>query len=334
MFCKKYIVRCLAVFLATVTIVSCNRESKQVQEERPFVNDLLSKTASIVYEQEMYVPEEYFFFKSIDFASFVNQLKNKTIQKQVNAYLPFSDIVFSADDIQDKFVSDFHPEQITSMIFDEDWELDTAQFIMNKKVNSYSLVRSYVRQDAYRGEVQTKSIVARYDFSNSETQVQSKENYKLLAKDVAYEVSLVNADNPEFLENIQVKRLAKILVEKALCGNTQSYSFSFRDSLMVKAMEEVSALLGKEVTCYEEENMATGEMDTICVDKDIDLGEICGVAFIEDWYLNESTMEICKDVKGIAPVRVFYHDNGEDTQTQLVKSIPFVMYFKNHDKGK
>lgn len=330
-FKKQILYWCVAV---SAIIVSCSQNQQKQTDEPLFVNDLLAKTASIVYEQEMYVPEEYFFFKSIDFPSLVSKLKNKTTKKEITAYLPFSDIPFSEEDIQDKFSEDFHLDQMTTMLFDEDWELDTAQFLMRKKVNSYSLVRSYLRQDAYRGEVQTKSIVARYDFSKTGTQIPSKENCTLLAKDVAYEVSLLNADNPEFLENIQVKRLADILVKKALCGNTESYSFSFRDSLLPKTLDEVSNLLGKEVTCYEEENTATGGVDTICVDKDIDVGEIGGVAFIEDWYLNESTMEIIKEVKGIAPVRVFYHNDGQDTQTQLVKSIPFVMYLKNHDKGK
>ncbi len=329
---KEHILYWCIVF--STILVSCSDTKTNQSNEPTFVNDLLAKTATIVYEQEMYVPEEYFFFKSIDFPSFVTKLKNKTVKKEISAFLPFSDIVCSDEDIQDKFLDDFHLEQIPSMIFEEDWELDTAQFLMRKKVVSYSLVRSYLRQDPYRGEVQTKSIVARYDFSNTGAQVQSKEKYTLLAKDVAYEVSLINADNPEFLENIHVKRLANLLVGKAICGNTQCYSFSFRDSLMPKTMDEVLNLLGKEVSCYEEENTATGGVDTICVDKDIDVGEIGGVAFIEDWYLDESTMEIIKEVKGIAPVRVFYHDNGEDTQTQLVKSIPFVMYLKNHDKGK
>ena len=73
--------------------------------------------------------------------------------------------------------------------------------------------------------------------------------------------------------------------------------------------------------------------DTVCIDKEIDLREIIGLAFIEDWYVNDSTMEILKEVKAIAPVRAYYHTT-EDNQSELVKSIPFVMYLKNHGKGK
>lgn len=314
-----------------IAFVSCKKTTDKKQETT-FTNDLLAKKALITYEQEMIVPEEYFFFKSIDFPNFVNSLKTKTIEKEIQAYLPFSDIVCNNDDIQQKFHDEFFLNEFSSLIFEEEWQLDSAQFIMNKKVNSYSLVRKYIRNDSYRGEIPTKSIVAKYDFSKSGFPTKTDTNFVLLAKDVAYEVPLVNEENPEFLENISVKQIAKVLVEKALSGTIDCYSFSFRDSLILHSPEEVKKDLGKETTCYEEEN--EGIIDTICVDKDIDIGEICGVAFIEDWYVNKHTMEIYKDVKGIAPIRAFYHTPDNDTQSELVKSIPFVMYFKNHDKGK
>ena len=320
-----FFVLCIFVFVA------CNNK-KDNEKESVFVNNLIAPKSSITYEQEMKVPEEYFFFKSIDFASFASQLQTKTLHKEITAYIPFSNIVCNDEDINTKFREEFSLQEIQALLFDEDWALDTAQFIMKKKVNAYSLVRNYIRKSAL-GEIPTKSILAKFDFSNTGEPQTTDSKLRLLANDVAYEVPLVNESNPEFLEDIQVKQVVKTIIEKATCGNTKCYSFTFRDSLIEHTLDEVKQSLGHETICYSEENPETYEIDTICVDKDIDLREICGLAFIEDWYVNDSTMEIVKDVKAIAPVRAYYHST-EDTQSELVKSIPFVMYLKNHDKGK
>ncbi len=281
----------------------------------------------------MIVPEEYFFFKSIDFQSFLQKIRQKSMKQEIVAYMPFSDIVCNDEDLQLKFNDEFNASEFKTMLFNEEWALDTAQFIMKKKVNSYSLVRQYTRESEYVGSVQTKSIVVRYNFTNTPQPTTKDPNFRILAKDVAYEVSLVNEENPEFLDDIQVKQVAKTIVEKAICGNVESYSFAYRDSLLLKDLDEVKSSLGKETICYNVEDDENSSEDTICIDKEIDLKEITGLAFIEDWYINDSTMEILKDVKAIAPVRTYYH-SIDNTQSELVKSIPFVMYLKNHDKGK
>ena len=323
--------RLLFFVLCILAFVACNNK-KDSEEESVFVNNLIAPKSSITYEQEMKVPEEYFFFKSIDFTSFASQLQSKTLHKEITAYIPFSNIVCNDEDINTKFREEFSLQEIQALLFDEDWALDTAQFIMKKKVNAYSLVRNYIRKSAL-GDIPTKSILAKFDFSNTGEPTVSDKKLRLLANDVAYEVPLVNESNPEFLEDIQVKQVVKTIIEKATCGNTKCYSFTFRDSFIEHTLDEVKQSLGHETICYSEENPETYEIDTICVDKDIDLREICGLAFIEDWYVNDSTMEIVKDVKAIAPIRAYYH-SLEDTQSELVKSIPFVMYLKNHDKGK
>lgn len=313
-------------------LFSCTNK-KDSQSQHEFTNNLIAPKSCITYEQEMIVPEEYFFFKSINFKELLQELRQKSASKQITAYLPFSDIVCNDEDLQTKFIDEFNENEFKTLIFNEEWELDTELFEMRKKVNSYSLVRHYVRQSEYVGSVQTKSIIARYDFSKLPKPTPADKAFRLIASDVAYEVPLVNKENPEFLDDIQVKQVVKTIVEKAICGNVESYSFAYRDSLIQRTLDEVKQSLGKEIICYNTENDETNETDTLCIDKDIDLKEITGLAFIEDWYLNDSTMEILKDVKGIAPVRTYYH-NTDDTQSELVKSIPFVMYLTNHDKGK
>ena len=233
-----------------------------------------------------------------------------------------------------KFKDQFSLDEQKSLLFEEEWAFDSALFLMTKKVTSYSLVREYTRKDEYRGEIPTKSIVARYEFKDTTPSKTKSLKLTLLAKDVSYEVPLVNIENPEFLENIQVNQVVKTIIEKAIGGTVPCYSFNFRDSLQSRGLDEVLESLGKNTYCYTIVNDETGELDSIWVEKDIDYKEIQGLAFIEDWYLNNTTMEIVKEVKGIAPIRQFYHVTDDNTQSELIKTIPFVMYLKNHDKGK
>ncbi|MCQ2959195.1 MAG: hypothetical protein MJ198_03285 [Bacteroidales bacterium] len=323
----------ICVFLACISLLFSCSDKEKTPKNAEFTNNLIAPKSSITYEQEMLVPEEYFFFKSIDFTNFLRKLKQKSLNKQVTTYIPFSDIICNDEDLQTKFLDEFSENEFKTLLFSEEWALDTAQFIMKKKVNSYSLVRQYVRQSEYVGAVQTKSIVAKYDFSKSSMPTINDKMFTLLAENVAYEVPLTNENNPEFLEDMHVKQVVKTIVEKATCGNVDCYSFAYRDTLIPRSLEEVKISLGKETICYDTEIDETYETDTLCIDKEIDLKEITGLAFIEDWYINDSTMEILKEVKAIAPVRTYYH-NSDDTQSELVKSIPFVMYLKNHDKGK
>lgn len=322
------------IITSLIILSSCNHHKGTEDKTNAFVNNFIAPKSCIIYAQEMYIPKEYFFFKSIDYPKLVTTLQEKTMRGEITAYLPFSDIVCNKEDIQTKFKDEFSLNEQKSLLFEEEWAFDSAQFIMKKKVTSYSLIREYTRKDEYRGELPTKSIVARYEFKDTSTSKTKKPKLTLLAKDVSYEVPLVNNENPEFLENIQVNQVVKTIIEKAISGTVPCYSFNFRDSLQPRSHNEVLKLLGKETNCYTTVNEETGELDSTCVDKDIDFKEIQGLAFIEDWYLNNATMEIVKEVKGIAPIRQFYHTTDDNTQSELIKTIPFVMYLKNHDKGK
>jgi hypothetical protein len=316
-----------------ITFTSCKNSDTSTKTNDEFVNALLPNKVSITYEQAMIVPTEYWFFKGIDFPKLVTELQQKTIDGKIIAYSPNSLIPLTKVDIEQKFKSadNFKIPEFKYLVFDEEWELDTAKFIMNKKVTSYTLVREYVRDSKYETESVAKSLIAKYDFSKNSPKKFSE--LQLLAKDVAYEVPLKNEANPEFLENIQVKHVIDVLLAKTLCGNVQAYSFMMRDSLTALPVSDIKLRLGEETESYVNVDETTGEQDTISVDKKIEPSEITGVAFIEDWYIDTKTMQIYKDVKGIALVREYmkYLDANEPEQA---KTIPFVMFFKNHPKGK
>ena len=84
-----FLIVCIACYC------SCKEKQDNTATEQSLVNNLIAPKACITYEQEMIVPEEYFFFKSIDFRSFVLNLQLKSIKKDITAYIPFSTIVFT-----------------------------------------------------------------------------------------------------------------------------------------------------------------------------------------------------------------------------------------------
>lgn len=315
------------LFLLAIIIcglVACNTKSSKTDTE--LKNDLIAPKSCITYEQDLRVPEEYFFFKSIKIDDFLFLFKKKG--KDVVLYQPLS----STDTCDKQTISDIlgtiNSSEFHTILFDEEWALDTAKFIMKKKVNSYSFVRQFNRTTADGETIPTKSVATTLRFDGNITDITTK-GCKLLETNVAYEVPFNNEENPEFLDRIQIHHVAKTILDKALCGNVKSYSFAYRDTLLLREQDEVKESLGEGTICYTNED-EVGNIDTLCVEQKADVQEITGLAFIEDWYINEKTMEIVKIVKGIAPVRTYYHfvDNSEP---ELVKSIPFVMYLNSSE---
>lgn len=324
---------CYIVIIALLGLFSCKNSETENKSTQEHVNHLIPNKVSIMYEQSMIVPEEYWFFKGIDFQKFVSDLQSKTVSGKLSAFFPLSSIPLTKQDIQDRFANaeNFKINEIKYVVFEEDWDLDTSTFLMKKKVNGYSLIREFIRSTRFETEEVTKSIIARYDFTKNPEKDFKK--LQLLSKDVAYEVLLKNEANPEWLENIQVKHAINILLSKALSGTAQAYSFMIRDSLTPLTVSDLKIRLGEETQSYINVDETTGEEDTVSIDKKIEPNEITGVVFIEDWYIDNKTMQIYKDVKGIGLVREYvkYLDANEP---EIAKTIPFIMYFSNHKKGK
>ncbi len=68
-----------------------------------------------------------------------------------------------------------------------------------------------------------------------------------------------------------------------------------------------------------------------CVENKITPEKINSYIFIENWYINENTLQIHKEVVGIAPVSIYYDKTDEENKKPLRK-IPFVVYFDSNKK--
>ncbi len=275
-----------------------------------------------MYEHALEVPYGYFFFKGFGGQLFVENVIAQSVKDSLTAYYPFSAVAYTPAEVQERIQS--VKNEISYIIFDEDWQLDTTKFEMRKYVRSYTLMREYQH---YNDTVKTPIAT----FSQQTLNVPF-ENLTLLARNVAYEVPLVNAKNPEWVENISHKRAAQLIIDKALAGE-QAYKFMVsRDTLQPLSLAEVKELLGEETNyeiLYDELDEAT---DTIAIQRPIDVNEFVSFAFIEDWYYDKATMRIYKDVKGIAPVRET--EKMFEGEYETLRTIPFFMFFSNHKEKK
>lgn len=321
-----YIIACIAI------VTACNQQKDNTtQTDCLNQNHLIPSTVSIVYEQAMEVPQEYaFFFKSIDFQKFLNDIITKSTQGTITPMFPFSDIPLSKQDITEKLAT-VNKQECKQLLFDEEWFMDTATFIMHKKVRSYTIVREYMRKTPFGTEELSKSVLAKIPCTDTIDKKFSE--LTLLAKNVSYEIPLKNEFNPEYLENIHVKHVMNVLIAKALSGKTKTYSFMLRDTLQLLPMEDIKLRLGEHTESFINIDETTGEEDTVSVAKQIDPSEFIGLAFIEDWYVNPKTMHIYKDVKGIALVRE-YMKMLDGSEPETVRTIPILMFFSNHNEGK
>lgn len=304
--------------------VACNSSRESVKHDTP-ANALLPSTVSLSYLHTVDVPEEYsFFLKGIDYEKFAGEVFQKVKSGSIQPLYPFTAEPMPTDDIENKVLAT-KAHDCKEILFEEQWFLDAATFEMYKTISSYTLVKEQERFAANNSSELMKIPVCKI----VQTELPDKSKLKLLEKNVAYEVPLYNKDNPEFLENIMPKHVLNVFLEKALSESVPVYSFMLRDSLIALTIDDVKFRLGEGVELVAEYDSETGEEDTLRYEKKIDPQELSGLAFIEDWYIDETSMAIYKDVKAVALVREYYKFLDQN-DPELVKVIPFMMFFSSH----
>ena len=326
----KGLIKYISICCFAASIVSCGGTRTQT-EVSGLQNHLVQNTVKIGYEYDMYVPEEYWFFKGLDNTNFIQDLYKKTREGNLNIFYPLTNETYPKDEVKmffsdNKSVTNRIPkEDIKHLVFNEEWFLDTSKFVMKKNVLDYSLVRVQLKETDTDTSELVKSLVASYRFNNTA----SSKNRELtpLAKNLAYEVSLTNPIIEEWLDYISVKHVVQVIIDKITSGTVPVYSFMVKDTLIELPIEDVKERLGEHTYSIEFYNEETGEEELIEQTTPIDYSEITGIVFIEDWYIDQSTMKIHKKVKGIAPVREYAKVLDQDDY-ELVRTIPCVVYFK------
>ena len=198
--------------------------------------------------------------------------------------------------------------EIKGLFFKEEWFLDTVKsFVFEKSIISWSPVRYFNRNNE-----KIKKLVFK---------ISGNDASEILAKNIIYEFNLEDTVNQGFVKNIDVVKLTKLLIDKAVSGNTKVYNPMNVDEEL--SVEQIKKRLGERIDTVITEEPETSEMIQRIIKSNINLEEIKSIVFIEDWYYNPKTYAIKKVVKGIAPVRHYYKFDEQ------VKSISFVMFLTN-----
>jgi hypothetical protein len=303
---------------------SCYESSKQL------TNHLVQNTVEVGYEYQLYVPQDYWFLKGIDGAWFMRNVYAKSANNELNMFYPVSQQTYPLEQAQLYFSQQadglyYIPiDEITDIVFTESWIVDTAVFKMEKYVTDYSLVRKQIKKEADGSSETVKTLVATYRFPKQAIPPISK--LVLLGTDITYEVPFDNPIVEGWIENIPVKHAVKVIVDKILQGNIPVYSFMVRDTLVELTPQEVRERLGEVTYTGEFFDEKTGEEEITEHTVPIDYSEIKGFAFIEDWYVDTTTMAVYKIVKGIAPVRE-YAKMLDSESYEMVRTIPCMVFF-------
>lgn len=316
----------------------CDCEKNTVPVNKDAHNDLLPKSVSIKYEHDLKIPEGSEILRTIDQSKFVDDLSASVLTGGVTAYDPsnvyvalskerlqmlvgsYADTLIGIDEARmdtSLQVENVRADRskISRILFDESWYFDELNFSMTKHVQAYSPVKVYYREeDTLQKDIIKKLLFWVKDSSGNPDDSQ----LQLLQKDVTYEFSFYTPTSHLWLENLSIGRFAEILIDNVIDGKAPAYDFfETGDPIDVK---EARRRLGETVDYYFVPRENSDVMDTVEVKGEIYRDEIRSVIFVEDWYVNPSSMQIVKKVKKIAPVRQFVniYDNGEEDEQKRI----------------
>jgi hypothetical protein len=140
----------------------------------------------------------------------------------------------------------------------------------------------------------------------------NKNKKTLITERIQYDVFIKNTDtttNDWWINNIEAskrKTFIDMLVSAAYSKKIKTYDY-FNTQLFLKDVNSIftytdSITLQKTKPPYE-------YYDTVIVQQ-INTKDIIRIKFIEKWYINEKTLEIEKDILGIAPAIIIYNNDG------------------------
>ncbi len=307
------------LFLGSI-LISCNNNPNTEKTTSPnpkiptIENDLLP-TKVIVYNEVNYkiqsIPE---WTQGVD-TVYMNQLNEAVLNSDVQLYssnieyLPNTKEKMSHEDVRNYMKAN---GGISALYFIDSWIFNKEAYTFTKNVESWSPVLEFTKKNKNdNGEtVLKKSKMLLYDLRNSPSNYQQK-----IAENIRYEVSF----NDDITNNkyLDVEKFAHLIIDPVLKGEKKAYDFFEKTEL--KPID-IKYTLGYSVDSVEEENPETGEWVSKVIETAEDFSSIKAFIFTEDWYIDNKTFAIRKEVKSIAPViiKTKIDSDGEAYQSKKI----------------
>ncbi len=323
------------VFSKKISVVSAN-DSGFVENvgNKNIVDILFNKVLNnktIVYDINWGDPDFPYNLKITDTLT-ISKIKNRLSKHQY--------------DESDKITENLDFKNVTKFNFIEEWNFDAENFKFSKNVIAYQPVSNiYTQLDKEEAHPQYRIAFTVLN------QKKNALNPKDLVIRVKHEVSLAipyedtsfcSTEKLNLLDNIGLQlesssipywtataryKFIKTIFNKAFSGAVPLFNL-FDNKYM--PLSEARVLAGNTKESVFTIDPDTGGEVSVIVDHEFDAREIKSVIFLENWYLNEETLQFDKEIVGIAPVRHF--TTNEDNK--IKKNIAFVLYFDYENKEK
>jgi len=247
----------------------------------------------------------------------------------------------------------FDPSEIVKYRFFEEWILDAKNFKFTKNIIAYSPVRKfYGTEDYEQSEPRYQIAFTIFNDKRGQLKPAKTDKWTLFTKAI-YEVPLVEDplkkypllrdtllklqyadyfvvenENSPFLNSITQRNVAQLFYAKAMDPNTIAFDMDgfYRNQV------QVNEAFGVKDEFYSDYDINTGDEIQKVVKSQFQPMEIRSLLFFEDWYINESTLQIDKRITAIAPVRYYMRDESEGEFD--IKQIPCVLYTNSEDKTR
>jgi len=311
------------------------------------INSILDSSVKAydLVEKDAYYP--YNIFDTVN-------LKTLTIEeaKVKLGYFADTQFVETTDSILQIVVNPIVPKRYTTFDFIENWIIDNEKHSMIKNIKgiipNYGSTRFFpiymtpafliIPKNNKRVEsiVHVCEITYEYFFDDFYTySAQEFQNYFNITKgqfreeylggiyqinNILETVEFEKKTSPFWNSYVEQKFIDFICIP-VLQGNHYAYDYKTENRLDTL---EIKQRLGYQADSMWVENMFSGELEKKLIVKEINFEEIKSVIFIEDWYIDTTTLYMEKRVKSIAPVR--YHIDYDDLYpTTMIKEIAFLV---------
>lgn len=136
---------------------------------------------------------------------------------------------------------------------------------------------------------------------------------ELLTERIQYDVTIVSPERDlewwiQNLENNKRERLVKSIIDAAKSGENKVYDVLTLKELTPEQIKKRSQR--KELMTLQREYAPYEEYDTLVI-SEMELSDISKVRFLEEWYLNEETGKITKEVIAMCPMLESFTESGE-----------------------
>lgn len=139
----------------------------------------------------------------------------------------------------------------------------------------------------------------------------NKDRKKLITERIQYDVNIKSPD-PEYdwwiqnLEGSNRETFVKMIINAAFKGDLKAWDI-FHNPMSV---DDIKALCNRSDTITTTSPNPPYNDTIMVVKQELDLQRITRVRFLEEWRMDEKTLEFDKKIMGIAPVMEVFNDDG------------------------